>query len=290
MERFQYVRIVSVGLCYLILSALWMFFSPEDVSAQKINGHVRIQLERLPLLKQKKLKDFAEDIEYYINNYDWTGESDDFEIPFAVQIFLTDKSVSFEERYAGTLLISNNSDIQYTDKYWIFPYQAEERLMHNENAYDPFTGVLEFYIYLILGGEYDKYGKFLGTPFFEKAKLISEQAKFNSQFIYGWEEREIKIERIMHDDYISFRVMKDTFYLGLDYVGEEDSTAQKYLRHALDQLDDILTDNPDHKDAIQFLKAHHIDFINVLKDDRDAIELLMIIDPDNEEAYKKYLK
>jgi hypothetical protein len=290
MERFACTPCIKVGLLSLILSGLLMFSNSDYVSAQKVNARVRVQLERLPLLKQKKLKDFAEEIEYYINDYDWTGESSDDEIPISIQIFLTEKSVSFEDRYAGTVLISNNSDIQYTDKYWNFPYQAEDRLMHNENVYDPFTGVLEFYMYLILGGEYDKYGKFLGTPFFEKAKHISEQAKFNNQFYYGWEEREVKIDRVLEDDYLPFRVMKDTFFLGLDYLGENDTNAKKYCFQALQQLDDILVDNPDHRDALQFVKGHHIDFIAVLKDNRDALEILVAIDPENKDTYQKYLK
>jgi len=290
MEGLSKWRFLRSRLCFVLICVFILFISSELAFSQQVKANVKVMLERLPLLKQKKLKDFAEEIEYYLNDYNWTDEASDDEIPISMQIFLTDKSVSFEDRYAGTILISNNLDIQYTDKYWNFPYQQGERLIHNENAYNPFTGLLDFYVYLILGGEYDKYGRLLGTPFYEKAKHISDQAQFNSQFIYGWEEREVKISSIMSDEYLSFRTMKDLFFLGLVYVGEEDTTAQKYCREALKLLDDFLYKQPDHKDAILFLKAHHIEFVDVLKDDQDAIKTLLTLDPDNENTYKRYLK
>jgi hypothetical protein len=215
MERVTKSRFVRGSFFCVLLSCYIITGTGDYVFAQQVKAHVKVMLERLPLLKQKKLNDLEEKIEYYLDDYNWTKESLDEEIPITMQIFLTDKSVSYEDRYAGSILISNNLDIQYTDKYWNFPYQAEDRLVHNENAYNTFTGLLDFYMYLVLGGEYDKYGRFLGTPFYEKAKHISDQAKFNSQFIYGWEERDVKIASILSDEYTSFRIMKDLFFLGM---------------------------------------------------------------------------
>ena len=49
--------------------------SVPSVMAQKVHSQVKLMLERLPLEKQQKLKDFAEYIESYINDYNWTDES-----------------------------------------------------------------------------------------------------------------------------------------------------------------------------------------------------------------------
>lgn len=276
-------------LCILCIGIL-LVASIEPVSAQSINAQVRLMLERLPLEKQQRMRDFAETLETYINDYDWTGESYDDEIPITIQIFLMDASVSYEERYAGTFMITNNLDMQYYDKYWRFPFQAGERMEHNENAFHPFTGFIDFYVYIIIGGEYDKYGKFMGTPFFEKAKLISTQAKFNTQFNLGWKERTELIDRIMGDEYKTFRSMKDLFYLGLSYVGEEDTTAQKYCSQSLDLLEKIITDYPDDEEAVQFLKAHHLEYIDIFKDDNEILEKLVRIDPDRESTYREHMK
>ena len=275
---------------YSLLFGLFIMSSIQSASAQNIRAQVKITLERLPLEKQQKLKDFAEDIETYISDHDWTGESADDEIPMSVQIFLMDNSVSYEARYSGTFLITNTSDIQYYDKYWRFPYEAGTRLEHNESIFDPFTGFIDFYVYLIIGGEYDKLGKFMGTPYFEKSKLLSDQAKFNARFILGWKERTTLIDRVLSDDYKPFRTMKDFFFLGQSYVGEEDTTAQKYCAQALSLLDDILTKDPGNEEAVQFLKAHHVEYIELFKEDRKILEKLIRIDPNRVETYQQYLK
>jgi hypothetical protein len=274
----------------LVVFIFILNISIQTVHAQQIKANVKLTLERLPLQKQQKLKDFAEVIETYINDYDWTGELSDEVIPVSIRIFLMDNSVSYEERYSGTFLISNNSDIQYFDKYWRFPYQSGEPVIHNENVFHAFTGFLEFYMYLIIGGEYDKYGRFLGTRFYERAKNISIQAKFDVQFMVGWKEREELVDKILSEENKSFRIMKDLFFLGLSYVGEEDSTAHKYCSQALSVLDEILTKDPDNDKALQFLQSHHLEYIDLFKDNQDIIEKLIRLDPEHAESYKQYLK
>ena len=273
-----------------ICAAILVGISLPSVHAQRVRSEVRIMLERLPLEKQQKLKDFSEAIETYINDHDWTGESSDEEIPVTVQIFLMDNSVSYEERYAGTFMITNNLDLQYYDKYWRFAYEAGSRLEHNENIYDPFTGFIDFYLNLILGWEFDNYGHFLGTPYYEKAKLLSTQAKFNARFNLGWDKRTELIDRIMSEEYKPFRSMKDLFYLGLSYVGEEDTTAQKYCKHALTVLEGIIDKDPENEEIQRFLDAHHLEFVDVFMSDPEILTRLLKIDPEHESTYLEYIK
>ncbi|MFH1942434.1 MAG: DUF4835 family protein [bacterium] len=287
---FFYFTPVRRWVFILVVFILILNIPIQTVYAQQIKADVKLTLERLPLQKQQKLKDFAEVIETYINDYDWTGELSDEVIPVSIRIFLMDNSVSYEERYSGTFLISNNSDIQYFDKYWRFPYQSGEPVIHNENVFHSFTGFLEFYMYLIIGGEYDKYGRFLGTRFFERAKNISIQAKFDVQFMVGWKEREELVDKILSEENKPFRMMKDLFFLGISYVGEEDSTARKYCSQALSVLDEILEKDPDNDKALQFLQSHHLEYIDLFKDDQDIIEKLIRLDPEHAESYKQYRK
>ena len=130
----------------------------------------------------------------------------------------------------------------------------------------------------------------MGTPYYEKAKLINTQAKFNAQFILGWEERTKLIDHIMSDDYLAFREMKDLFFLGLSYAGEEDTTAQNYCGQALTILEKIIYEQRDTEEALQFLKAHHIEFIDVFMNDSKILERLIAVDPERESTYREYLE
>ena len=273
----------------LFLICVLLIITAASLSAEQIQADVTMILERLTLEKQERLAYLADEIETYLNDYDWTGETLDNPIPVTMQIFLNDNSVSYEERYSATFIISNNSDTQYHDKYWKFPYKTGTPLSHNENAYNPFTGFIDFYIYLLIGSEYDRYGQFLGEPYFEKAKLLSEQGMFDATFVKGWEERCDLIKYIMSDEYKPFRKAKDLYYLGLSYVGEEDSTARRLCGEAVDLLDEMLERDPEEKATLQFIQANHLDMIKLLKSDPARIEKLIIMDPDRAEMYRTIL-
>jgi hypothetical protein len=280
-----------------ILKQRWARFFPlfavllsGGIQARQIQATVKMTLERLPLDKQEKLKDLQDFISVYLSDYDWTGEDFEDPVPVGVQIFLQDKSSSFEDRYAGTFLISNGQDIQYYDKYWDFPYQAGDALVHNENVYQPFTGFLNFYAYIILGGEYDKFGPLGGSPYFEKARLIADQAMFDSQNVRGWKERKELIEKILSEDMIPFRRMKDLFFTAFAHSGEDDSLAVRNCGDAVTLLEGILTKNAEQKDAVNFLKAFHIQILELCRNDQGIIRRIAALDPERAETYKKYMK
>ncbi len=275
---------------------LLLFFLPaficfhfQVVKAQQIEAKVQLSLELLPLEKQQKLKYFSDRLEDYLNSYNWTDDSFDEPIPVTVQIFMEERSVSYESRYGARFLISNNLDVQFFDKYWRFPYDEGSPILHNDNVFDPLASFLDYYIYLLLGSEYDKMGKFLGTPLYIKAKRICEQAKFNTLYSYGWDDRLIKIDTILSDDNLPFRRMKDLMYLGFSYEGQADSTALRYCRQAIDLLDQILTADPKNDQALNFLQAHYIDCMDLFKNDETILRIFMRIDPAHAETYKNYI-
>ncbi|HEX9935282.1 MAG TPA: DUF4835 family protein [bacterium] len=265
--------------------------TPSDhLFGQKIQSKVNVVLERLPLDKQKKMRNFTDMIQTYINTYDYAESNSDGEIPVTIQIFLTDNSVSYESRYSGTFLVSNTTDIQYYDKYWKFPYQEGVQLMHIDNVYDPFTGLIDFYLYIVLGGEFDKLGRLAGTPFYEKAKQINEQAKFNTKFVWGWDERTLLIEFLLSEENKPFRVMKDMYFAGMAYVGLQDTTARRLCAQAVSELDRVLEANPEHKEAIQFLNVHYPELTDLFRHENAVLEILARIDPARADVYKSQMK
>jgi hypothetical protein len=274
-------------VCVFSIGVVFLFST--GIRAQRFKSEVKLIMERLPLEKQKKLENFASDIETYINDYDWTGQDADYEIPLSIQVYLQDVSASFEDRYAGTFLISNTVDIQYYDKYWRFPYQAGDRLLHDESVFQPFTGFLDFYAHLVLGGEFDKTSSLGGDPFYEKAKQINEQAKFNTQFMLGWEERAKLIQSILSQDNVPFRKCKYLFFTAFYYAEQKDTTARKYCLQGIAAIESVLKKDPEHKEATDFLQSHYLDIAEVFADDNAVLQRLIEIDPAHQEAYQRYI-
>ncbi|MBN2414392.1 DUF4835 family protein [bacterium] len=261
----------------------------QAASAQFIEADVTVMLDRLPLEKQQELRYFSDKVTDYINTHAWTDEQFDEPVHVSIQIFLQDKSSNYESRYSGRFLITNNLDLQQFDKYWRFPYEEGNPLLHDEHVFNPLTSFINYYIYIVVGSEYDKMGKYLGTPFFEKAKQICEQAKFNSLYSYGWEERELRINEILSEANLSFRAMKDRLYLGYSYAGDVDSVARRYVGEAVDMLAEILTEHPGDEKALEFLQAHYIDIMDIFSYDNNILNTFIRIDPDHADTYRKYL-
>ncbi|MBN1782965.1 DUF4835 family protein [bacterium] len=269
------------------VAAVLCFFAFK-ASSQDIEPTVTLTLERLPLEKQEKLRDFGDVLERYIRDFDWTGEPLDEALTVTLSIQLQEASTSFEDRYSGTIMISNNSDLQYYDKYWRFPYAPETPVDHT-SIYHPLTGFIDFFIYILLGGEYDKLGPLMGTGYYEKARLIADQAAFDAQFSTGWKERTEFIHELMGEENRPFREMKDRYYLGLSYMGENDAMVKKYCLEAIGLLEKVLNENPDHKDALNFTKAHHLEIIEIFEDQPEVLQRMIDLDKERAETYRKYM-
>jgi hypothetical protein len=268
----------------LILLAL--FGSASRTEAQKLVPEVKLILDRLPLEKQKRLADFEEAVQTYLSDTDWTGDAS-WELPMNLQIYLQDVSSSFEDRYSGVCLISNKSDLQFYDKYWKFPYLAGDRLIHDENLYEPFTGFINFYVYLILAGEYDKYSPLGGAPYYEKAKAINDQARFNSTFIYGWDERQKLLQSLMGIEDQPFRKSKYFFFSAFDAASRADTTAPQLGLEGLNLIEGIRKKNPGHKETRDFLNAHYVDIAEVFQGNPDALDRMTAVDSVHAAAYRR---
>ncbi len=72
-------------------------------------------------------------------------------------------------------------------------------------------------------------------------------------------------------------------------MGEDDEQVRKYCLEAVDMLDKVLEENPDHKDAINFLKAHHLEIIEIFKGDESVLRRMIRIDPDRRDTYEQYM-
>ena len=281
------------NLLLVFIIIIFCFVNYSNLCAQKIKAKVTITLENLPLENQEKLANFQQIVEDYINNYDWTNNEIDVEIPITLQIFFSSATIaSFEDSYGIQILISDNSDVQYFDKRCRMEYQKGELLEHHDNNWDSLTSLIDFYIQILIGDEMDKFGRFMGTPHFEKAKIIAEQAKFGmGRFIEGWDLRNELIQNILSENNNKFRKMKDFYYYGIFFTEDDINKARKYCRAAIDMIEEIMEQDPECEKCKKFLSAHYIELIDIFKEDnnKNILEKLIRIDPDHAEIYKEYL-
>jgi tetratricopeptide (TPR) repeat protein len=249
------------------------------VFGQRIAATVEVVLDKLPVENQEKLGNLQEELDRYLNRHTWCQDDYGYEVPVTVSVYFEEaKATSREDRYEARLIISNESDVQYSDYRWDFAMDPNPRLEHS-TVYDSFTGMVEFYLYLILGFEFDRLEKLGGRDYFQKARDVVEQAKFG-RFIRGWDRREDILVQILSDDNVPNREMKFYYYTGTYYYqfGELED-AIKYLAKAISYFEQLP------KEAMErfySLNYHQMGTALGRLGMKDQLELLTGIDEDQE--------
>jgi len=259
---------------------------------QPVKVKVHTIIDKLPIEKQEKMKNFQQVIKTYIESVNWFSEDDAMPIEVTLQMFLTDIPSNIEDRYLCEFLVSSG-DVQYFDKRFRFPYQAGTQLLHSEQAADPLMSVIDFYMNMIIANELDKYSGFGGDVYYKRAQSIAALGKFvRTEFVRGWPEREELIKRVFQEPFITFRKMKDFYFYGL-YIREKSmAEARKNLKIALDMLETVIEKKADLEEPRQFLNAHYQEFIDVFKDyenKKEVFNKLIKLDNDHRSLYEEHI-
>jgi len=267
----QYGKFLGWIILYLSLSSL--------AFGQRIQAKVEVDMQKLPLDNQQKLANLSSELDLYLNKNPWCPDDYNYVVPATVNVYFEEaKAVSREDRYSARLIISNESDVQYSDYRWDFAMDAQPRLQHS-TSYDPFTGMIDFYVYLILGYEFDRIEKLGGRDYFQKARDVVEQAKF-SRFVRGWDRRENILQDILSDSTQTTREMRFYYYTGIYYFDSgETEDAQKYLVKALSYFEKLPSET-----MARFYSLNYHPMGNALGQlgMKSELELLMRLDQDKE--------
>ena len=133
------------------------------------------------------LDDLERQIREYMNTRSWTDDAflPHERISCSMQIVLLE-SISLSE-FRARLIVTTRRPIYGTsqssviarmnDPEWRFEYSRGTSLNHDLDRYDALTSVLDFYAYLILGYDYDTFSPLGGTPYFDQAQVVADQAE-----------------------------------------------------------------------------------------------------------------
>lgn len=253
-----------------------------------VRPEVTVILDKLPEEKRQKMGTFAEKVRAYIATRSWIEE--DYVRPFKVglQLFLEDDPYPTEDRYRCSL-VAAGPDIQYYDKRALFPFQVNETIQESGTP-APVRTLIDFYVFLIIANELDKYGENAGDLYYAKAKAAMQEGKY-SQYAYGWDWREDTMAATTTDNYKKFRLMKDYYFYGLWSTQEEPEKTRHYILEALKRLEEVLKENKDNLAAKQFIDAHYQEVIEIFKGTKDAtaFQIMARLDPDRKDVYKEFI-
>ncbi|MEW6510265.1 MAG: DUF4835 family protein [Bacteroidota bacterium] len=202
---------------------------PCGINAQEVDCTVQVNYEAIPSTNKDLLHDFANDIRTYLSNYNWGPGSSTDKVSCTLNIFL--QSVTGENRYSAQVFIGSSRPIYKSeqstavtrlfDEQWEFTYVRNRPLNHNSYSFNDLTSFLDFYMYLVLGYDYDTYERLSGTPLFQKASDVASLGRSSGQ--KGWQQgttsysRTQLIEELLNPTFEQVRAASWTYHFcGLD--------------------------------------------------------------------------
>ncbi|MCS3822502.1 DUF4835 family protein [Salinibacter ruber] len=269
----------------------------------------RVQIDDSQISGAESEFDFLDDLERqireYMNQRSWTDDAflPHERISCSMQIVLQE-SISLSE-FRARLVVTTRRPIYGTsqssvvarvnDPEWRFEYSRGSSLNHDLDRYDPLTSVLDFYAYLILGYDYDTFSPLGGTPFFDRAQTVADQAEGSGD--PGWSSvgtQQTRVQLLSNLRAQRHEPLRRVYYKyhrkGLDRFLQETEAARKTLMEVLRTLR-TLRDRLSQSYALNLFFATKNQELTAIFEESDlegqAQGLLVQMDPSHSSQYNR---
>ncbi len=229
---------------------LLVFVLAGKAVAQELDAQVDLNLSALGEQDRLNFQTFKHDLEGYLNNYTWTTNFSGDRIRCTFQFNIISANGG---DYTAQLFVNSTRPLYKSDQVTTmarffdgsleFSYYRDEELQHGNN-YRSLESVLDFYVYIILGLDYDSYKQQGGTPYFQQAQTVAIVA--NSANGSGWQRDVTSIGTYTRFGYIqdaldaNNRVFRDLIwnyhYNGLDLESTKPEEARIAIGTVIDSL------------------------------------------------------
>lgn len=169
---------------FFFLTLAVLVASPGTAFGQEFNCEVTVNTRQISGTSYEYVTDLEEELENYINRNRWTDDTfEEFErIKCQIQIALTgvDDQFNYTAEAAFSVrrpiynTVQESAALVLSDNNWAFGYPRNKNLVFDELQFDDLTSFIDFYMYVILGYDYDSFDELGGSEFYGQAQDIFE--------------------------------------------------------------------------------------------------------------------
>lgn len=218
-----------------LLAVLFVMLIATSTMAQELEIRIQVNHSQLQGVDNIKYENMQKALNEFVTNQIWTNNVFKTEERIKCNMMLNITKEVYSDEFQGTLQVVSSRPVYGTgydspmlnllDKNIQFKYADGETLTFNENSHDELTSLIAYYVYIIIGFDYDSFGKMGGTPYFEKAQKIVNNAQGSNYA--GWKSFETNkrnrywlAENLMNSVYAPIREYSYKYHrLGLDLMG-----------------------------------------------------------------------
>ncbi len=267
-----------------LLAAILLLFGAGIPTAysQLLFPEISVDVQRLPEEAQTKLAGLDSVLRVYLENQEWAGDEYQYDFPIQISIFFTEYHPDpLLDRYKAKLIATNKQDVRLEDTRWEFGLRPPFNFL--PNTFDPFSSVVEFYVWILMGMEYDRLEKLGGNTYYEKARQIYLESS-SSIYYFGWDRRIDMLREITDTDNQVTREFYFFYYTGIYFDERKDyKSAKDYLYYALIKLDKLPLDI-----QRRFLDSNYRQFAEALvrAEYPKGVRALIQLDPQHRDVYE----
>ncbi len=278
------------------------------VLAQELNIRVAVQAAPGFPGDQSALKQLEQDLTRYINDRKWTN--DDFlpeEKINGTLTFIVEKRPT-PDQFEGSVQVQCfrpvfNSTyetivLNFTDRDGNFKYITQQALDYSENSYiSNLTSLVNFYMFMVLGFDYDSFGQAGGDPMFQKAQNILNIAAAEREkgwnYADGNRTRYWLLENMQNNTLKEIRTVIFEYHRkGLDKMAEDLDAGRKGILTSLETLQKFHRNNPQAYILRVFCDTKKTELVDIFKkapDDqkRQMLNIMTVVDPSNLNFYNR---
>lgn len=246
----------------------------------------------------------------FVSEQKWTDDNfaDNEKIDMSILITINSKSGS---SFTGSIQVSSsrpvyNSDYKtrlfnFNDEKLTFEYDRGQALIYTPDRHqNNLSDVIVFYIYMVLGYDYDSFSLKGGSTYFQKAQQIVGRCQNASE--PGWKPTEGKKNRFSMVDNVlnnAFAPLRQCYYdyhrKGFDQLYSNNKEAVQVIVQSLKSLENIHKIQPNSLNVQIFFAAKSDEVVNMFKDMDDQTKnqvylTVTKLDPGNISKYNKMKK
>ncbi len=289
-----------------------LFLISTAVVAQELNAVVTINVgPKVQTTDRSVFTDMKNAFQQFLNTRKWTNDTylPHEKINCSILININDMpaigifSASVQVQAARPVYNTNYTSLtfNFADRDWEFDYLESQPLEFNDNTYTSnITSMLAYYAYIIIGVDYDTFSEMGGTPHFQRALQVVNNAQSSNR--PGWQSvgsirnRYWLVENLINPQFADIRKSSYTYHrLGLDSFDKNPDQSREVILKGLKDIKKARDINPNAIIVISFFDTKAKELANLFSEGqlpirREAYELITSMDPTNRANYEKIIK
>jgi hypothetical protein len=289
-----------------------LFSITATVSAQELNAVVTINVgPKVQTTDRSVFTDMKNAFQQFLNTRRWTNDAylHHERINCSILININDMpaigifSASVQVQTARPVYNTNYNSLifNFADRDWEFDYLESQPLEFNDNTFTSnITSMLAFYAYIIIGIDYDTFSELGGTPHFQRALQVVNNAQSSNR--PGWQSvgsirnRYWLVENLINPQFTDVRKSAYTYHrLGLDTFDKNPDQSREIILKGLKDVKKARDINPNAILIVSFFDTKAKELANIFSEGqlpirREAYELITTMDPTNRANYDKIIK